>query len=96
MIVYGDNKPTTFTVEKQPKHLGYCLVRFYESAEPYVEDDYTVWKYDEYHLEMQERPNIREYIQNHYNELLQEAKGGPSEMERLRANLDYVMLMGGY
>lgn len=95
MIVYGDNKPTTFTVEKQPKHLGYWLVRFYENAEPYEAEGYTGWKYDEYHLEMQERPNLREYVQNHYNELFQEAKGGPSEVEQLRADIDYILLMGG-
>ena len=45
---------------------------------------------------MADQPDIQEYVQNHYNELLQEAKGGPSEMERLRADVDYIMLMGGY
>lgn len=96
MKVHGDNKPATFTVEKQPKHPGYCLVRFYENAEPYESEYYTGWQYDEYRLEMGYRPDLTEYVQNHYNELLQEAKGGPSEMERLRADLDYVILMGGY
>ena len=96
MKVHGDNKPATFTVEKQPKHPGYCLVRFYENAEPYESEYYTGWQYDEYRLEMGYRPDLTEYAQNHYNELLQEAKGGPSEMERLRADLDYVILMGGH
>lgn len=96
MKVHGDNKPATFTVEKQPKHPGYCLVRFYENAEPYESEYYTGWQYDEYRLEMGYRPDLTECVQNHYNELLQEAKGGPSEMERLRADLDYVILMGGY
>jgi hypothetical protein len=96
LIVYGDNKPTTFTVEKQPKRPGYCLVRFYENAEPHKAEGYTGWQYDEYHLELADRPDLQGYVQNHYNELLQEAKGGPSEMERLRADLDYILLMGGF
>lgn len=96
MKVYGDNKPTAFTAEKQPKHPGYCLVRFCENAQPYESEGYTGWQYDEYHLEMADRPDLQEYVQNHYNELLQEARGGPSEIERLRADLDYVLLMGGF
>lgn len=96
MIVHGDNKPEIFTVEKQPQHHGYCLVRFYENAEPYEAEGYTGWQYDEYHLELADRPDLREYIQNHYNELFQEAKGGPSALEQIRADIDYIMLMGGY
>lgn len=96
MKVHGDNKPATFTVEKQPKHPGYCLVRFYENAEPFEQEGYSGWKYDEYHLELADRPDLAEYVQNHYNELLQKAKGGPSEVERLRADLDYIMLLGGF
>lgn len=96
MKVYGDNKPSAFSVEKQPKHPGYVLIRFYENATPVESGTYTGWQYAEYHLELADRPDLQEYVQNHYNELLQEAKGGPSEMERLRADLDYIILMGGY
>ena len=96
MIVRGDKNPGMFSIEKQPKHSGYCLVRFYENATPYETEDYTGWQYDEYHLEMADRADLQEYVRNHYNELLQEAKGGPSEMERLRADLDYIMLLGGF
>lgn len=96
MTVHGDSKPATYTIEKQPKHPGYYLVRFYENVEPYETENYVGWQYDEYYLEMPERPDLRVYIQHHYNELLQEAKGGPSEVERLRADLDYIMLLGGF
>lgn len=96
MRVCGDNKPANFTAENQPKHPGYCLIRFYENVEPYETEEYTGWQYDEYHLELADRPDLQEYVQNHYNELLQEAKGGPSEVERLRADLDYILLMGGF
>lgn len=44
---------------------------------------------------MRERPDLQTYVQNHYNELFQEAKGGPSEVEQLRADMDYILLMGG-
>ena len=96
MKVYGDNKPTTFTVEKQPKHPGYVFIRFYENAQPYESDTYTGWEYDEYHLELPDRSDMDTYIANHYHELLQEAKGGPSATEQLRADLDYIMLLGGF
>ena len=96
MKVHGDNKPTTFTVEKQPKLPGYVLIRFYENAFPVESDTYTGWEYDEYHLEFPERHDMATYITNHYHELLQEAKGGPSATEQLRADLDYIMLLGGF
>lgn len=96
MKVHGDNNPGTFSFGKQPKRPGYVLIRFYENASPVESDTYTGWEYDEYHLELADRPDLQEYVQNHYNELLQEAKGGPSEVERLRADLDYILLMGGF
>ena len=95
MIVHGDNKPATFSIENQPKHPGYCLIRFYENAAPYESEESSGWEYNEYHLEMKDREDLMEYVQNHYNELLHEAKGGPSEMERLRADLDYIAMMSG-
>ena len=95
MRVHGDVNPPAFTVEKQPKHSGYYLVRVYKNAVPYKSSDYEGWEYEEYHLEMRERPDLQTYVQNHYNELFQEAKGGPSEVEQLRADMDYILLMGG-
>lgn len=96
MKVHGDLKPGTFFVEKQPKRPGYCLVRFYENSAPYEAEGYTGWQYDEYHLELPDRSDMDAYISNHYHELLQEAKGGPSATEQLRADLDYIMLLGGF
>ena len=49
MRVHGDVNPPAFTVEKQPKHSGYYLVRFYKNAVPYKSSDYEGWEYEEYH-----------------------------------------------
>lgn len=92
MKAYSNQKPPAYFFHTQPRNPSITLVRFCDNPT----ETESGWQYDEYHLEMADRPDLKEYVQNHYNELLQEAKGGPSEMERLRADLDYVLLMGGF
>lgn len=78
MRVRGDNKPAAFTVERQPKKPGRCLVRFYENAQEYTEtaDGHSTsgWEYDEYHLEMAESACHQADIEANYDTLLAQAK----------------------
>lgn len=53
------------------------------------------WEYDEYIVEVETKPNMDEYIQNHWNELRQEAVGGMSLVEHLYAKIDYISMMSG-
>ena len=83
MRVRGDMLPSgSFTLEEQPDKPGFCLVRFFENAEPFEEtkDGLTIsgYQYDEYHLEAD--------VSNNYETLLAQAKAlegdsGPASLE---------------
>lgn len=71
MKVHGDNKPASlFTIEKMPKHKGFCLVRFFNNAK---EAD-NGWQYDEYHLELEDTGDLATYVESNYNGLFEQAK----------------------
>lgn len=79
MRVRGDNAPLeSFSIEAQPKHPGYSLIRFYENVQPYTSTEHEVtisgYEYDEYTLEIEDREELKAYIQNRYDELFAEAK----------------------
>ena len=79
MRVTGDNAPlNAFSVEEQPKHPGYFLIRFYENIQPYSSDKGDTstngYEYDEYYLEIENRQDLTSYIQAHFDELFAEAK----------------------
>lgn len=79
MKVRGDNAPlNTFSTEEQPKNPGYSLIRFYENSTPYSSEERGIavsgYEYDEYHLEVEDRDDLKAYIQNHFDELLAKAK----------------------
>lgn len=79
MRVRGDVLPIgSFTLEEQPNKPGFCLVRFYENAEPFTEtkDGLTVsgYQYDEYHLEMEDTGDLETDVSNNYETLLAQAK----------------------
>lgn len=79
MRVRGDVLPSgSFTLEEQPNKPGFCLVRFYENAEPFTEtkDGLTVsgYQYDEYHLEMKDTGDLETDVSNNYETLLAQAK----------------------
>lgn len=79
MKVRGDIKPSAaFSIEKQPKHPGYCLVRFYENAKQYTEKidgkTHTGWEYNEYHLELFNTGNLAADVANNLANFLQQAK----------------------
>ena len=79
MRVRGDVLPSgSFTLEEQPNKPGFCLVRFYENAEPFTEtkDGLTVsgYQYDEYRLEMEDTGDLETDVSNNYETLLAQAK----------------------
>lgn len=86
MRVRGDVQPSNaFTVEEQPKKPGFCLVRFFENAQEFSEEqgELTVsgWEYDEYHLEMADTGSLEEDVLNNYDALLEQAKAAEAEAE---------------
>ena len=86
MRVRGDVQPSNaFTVEEQPKKPGVCLVRFFENAQEFSEEqgELTVsgWEYDEYHLEMADTGSLEEDVLNNYDALLEQAKAAEAEAE---------------
>ncbi len=79
MRVRGDVQPSNaFTVEEQPKRPGFCLVRFFENAQEFSEEqgDLTVsgWEYDEYHLELADTGSLEEDVLNNFDGYLAQAK----------------------
>ncbi len=79
MRVRGDNAPSSaFTLEEQPNHPGFVLARFYENAVRFEEtrDGHTTsgYEYDEYRLELEDRPGLEEDIINGYDGYLAQAK----------------------
>lgn len=86
MRVRGDVQPSNaFTVEEQPKKPGFCLVRFFENAQEFSEEqgELTVsgWEYDEYHLELADTGSLEEDVLNNYDALLEQAKAAEAENE---------------
>lgn len=96
MKVQGDLNPGLYSYHEQPRDRSKVLVRFYENVHEIQEENYSGYEYDEYYLEIDNRENIGDYIKNHFMELKAEAKNEGSLLEKLRADLDYVMLVGGY
>lgn len=79
MKVRGDNAPVAlFTLEAQPDRPGWCLVRFYENPEEFTEerDGQTIhgWRYDEYHLELEDNGALEEDISGNLEAYMAQAK----------------------
>lgn len=86
MKVRGDLPPSAaFTLEEQPNKPGFFLARFFENAEPFTEtkDGLTIsgYQYDEYHLELEDRPGLEADIERQYEAYLNEAKLKEAEQE---------------
>lgn len=86
MRVRGDLLPSgSFSLEEQPNKPGFVLARFFENAEPFTEtkDGLTVsgYQYDEYHLELEDRPGLVADIEGQYEAYLNEAKLREAEQE---------------
>lgn len=99
MKVYSSEKPSTYFYHVQPRNPSKTLIRFCENARQETKEVFgkkiTQWVYDEYAVEVETRPDMDEYIQNHMNELRAEAKGGASIIEQLCATVDYLSMMSG-
>ena len=94
MKVYGATNPNKFSVEIMPNKNGWCLCRFYENAR---QTD-NGWEYDEYHLEQfGVKQSLETDISNNYDVYLSAAKAAeaPTEAQRLRADIDFIMIMEG-
>lgn len=79
MRVRGDNAPSNaFMLEAQPNKPGFVLARFFENPEEFTEQegDLTIhgWAYDEYHLELEDRPGLAEDIVGSFDGYLAQAK----------------------
>lgn len=91
MKVHGNNKPSSlFTIEKQPKHKGFCLVRFFENAKRI---DETTWEYNEYHLELRDTDNLAAEIESDYKELFEQAKASEPVDEVANIKEEVKLLM---
>lgn len=103
MRVRGSVDPGKFSVEAIPNKPGWCLCRLYENAREYsVETDEgtdTGWEYDEYHLRQKGlKESLETDIEGNYDVFLTAAKAAeaPTEVERLRADTDFLLIMGGW
>ena len=88
MKVKGDVNPGTLRVEPQPDRPGYVLVRFFENAEAYTENETTGWKYDEYQLQLLDRPGLEDEIEASPAPYREQAKRSDAE---LREQLAYYI-----
>lgn len=88
MKVRGDLLPSgAFTLEEQPNHPDFVLVRFYENAHPFEEtlDGLTSkgYEYDEYHLELENYGGLSDDIMSNYEGYLAQAKLAEAERETI-------------
>lgn len=99
MKVHGSFNPGKFSVETMPNKPGWCLCRFYENAHEYQTDEFSGWEYDEYHLELYgAKQSLETDIPNNFDVYFSAAKAteAPTETERLRADTDFLLIMGGW
>lgn len=83
MRVKGDLPPDgSFTIEEHPQKDGIVVVRFYENATPYSQtvgegdsaQTMEGYEYDEYTLELENRPGLEAEIEAQLSAFLNEAK----------------------
>lgn len=89
--VFSTKTPPAYFYHTQPRDPSKTLIRF--CAKPNETD--SGWQYCEYTVEVPTRPDMDEYIRNHYMELRAEAMGGASIIEQLCAAVDYLSMMSG-
>lgn len=91
MKAHSFGKPPNYFYYVNPRNTSLTTVRFCDNLTE-VKDG---WEYSEYRVEIPTCSNMDEYIQNHYMELHAEAIGGPSAIQQLYANFDYLSMMTG-
>lgn len=105
MKVKGSSSPgSAFSIELQPNAPGMVLVRFYENAHEYTEQQEGIeesihgWEYDEYILELFATDTLEADIENQYDMYLQQAKlreiksrpYDPADYEAQKSRVDQV------
>jgi hypothetical protein len=83
--------PPDFYFFKDPRDKLKIIVRFCKN----IRRGKIGFDYDEYEVAIKRTENVEEYIKNHYEELLSEASGGPSAIQKLYAYFDYISMMSG-
>ena len=79
MKVHGMVDPGSFTVEQIPG-TNRSLVRLFQNVEPYHEENFDGFQYDEYHVEIETWDGIAANVQDNYDEFLK--KGMDNEVDR--------------
>lgn len=79
MKVQGMVNPGSFTVEQIPG-TNKSLVRLFQNVEPYQDDKFEGFQYDEYHVEVETWDGVAENVLANYDEFLK--KGMDNELDR--------------
>lgn len=79
MKVHGMVNPGNFTVEQIPG-TNKSLVRLFQNVEPYQDDKFEGFQYDEYHVEVETWDGVADTVLKNYDEFLK--KGMDNEVDR--------------
>ena len=79
MKVQGMVDPGRFTVEQIPG-TSKSLVRLFENVEPFSDEKFEGFQYDEYHVEVETWDGVAQNVAENYEEFL--AKGKDNEIDR--------------
>ena len=96
MKVYGSTNPGKFSVNTMPNKPGWCMCRFYDNVRECNTKEFAGYEYNEYHLEQQgAQSSLETDIENNYYVYFEAAKAteAPSELEVLRADVDFALAM---
>lgn len=97
LITYGAMPKNSYSYFHSIENEKEIIVCFYENIQEYFNKNKkeNVYKYDEYRttIKTESCEDVDDYILNHYTELFAKAKKGPSALEQIRADVDYILLM---
>lgn len=79
MKVHGMIDPGSFTVEQIPG-TNRSLVRIFQNVEPYHEENFDGFQYDEYHVEVETWDGVAQNVQDNYDVFLKQ--GVENEINR--------------
>ena len=79
MKVQGMVDPGRFTVEQIPG-TNKSLVRLFENVEPFTDEKFEGFQYDEYHVEVETWDGVAQNVQDNYEEFLKQ--GMENEVDR--------------
>ena len=79
MRVQGMVNPGSFTVERIPG-TNKSLVRLFQNVEPFKDEQFEGFQYDEYHVEVETWDGVAENVAANFDEFL--AKGKDNEVDK--------------